>query len=58
MHATAAWRVTRDRPRTLALLCEARDHDGRDLAGWFQGIPEFGDVKDDTEFLQAISRSV
>ena len=27
MHAAAVWRVTRDRPRSLALLREASDHD-------------------------------
>jgi len=31
MHAAAVWKVTRDSPRTLALLREARDHDPRDL---------------------------
>ena len=35
MHAAAVWKVTRDRPRTLALLREARDHDPRDLTNEF-----------------------
>jgi hypothetical protein len=56
MHAAAVWKVTRDRPRTLALLREARDHDPRDLTNEFQ-TSAFEDVQDDPEFLQAISRS-
>ena len=57
MHAAAVWQVTCDRPRALTLLREARDHDGRDLVGEFQGTPGFSDVKDDPEFLRAISKS-
>ena len=56
MHAAAVWKVTRDRPRTLALLREARDHDPRDLTNEFR-TSAFEDVQDDPEFLQAISRS-
>ena len=56
MHAAAVWTVTRDRPRTLALLREARDHDPRDLTHEFR-TAAFDDVQDDPEFLQAISRS-
>ena len=56
MHAAAVWKVTRDRPRTLALLCEARDHDPRDLTSEFR-TSAFEDVQDDPEFLHAISRS-
>jgi tetratricopeptide (TPR) repeat protein len=56
MHAAAVWKVTRDRPRTLALLREARDHDPRDLTNDFR-TSAFEDVQDDPEFLQAISRS-
>jgi tetratricopeptide (TPR) repeat protein len=56
MHAAAVWKVTRDRPRTLALLREARDHDPRDLTDDFR-TSAFQDVQDDPEFLQAISRS-
>ena len=56
MHAAAVWQVSRDRPRTLALLREARDHDPRDLTNEFR-TPAFQDVQDDPEFLQAISRS-
>ena len=41
----------------LGLLRDARAHDGRDLVGEFQGHAGFRDVKDDPEFLQAISRS-
>jgi tetratricopeptide (TPR) repeat protein len=55
MHAAAVWQVTRDRPRTLALLREARDHDPRDLTDDFR-TSAFNDVQDDPEFLQAISR--
>jgi hypothetical protein len=57
MHAAAVWQVTRDRPRALGLLRDARARDGRDLAGDFQALAAFRDVKDDPEFLQAISRS-
>jgi hypothetical protein len=56
MHAAAVWTVTGDRQRTLGLLRDARDGDVRDLAGDFQTTPGFGDVRDDPEFLQAISR--
>jgi hypothetical protein len=56
MHAAAVWKVTRDRPRTLALLSEARDHDPRDLTDEFR-TSAFEDVRDDPEFLHAISRS-
>ena len=55
MHAASVWKVTRDRPRTLALLREARDRDPRDLTNEFR-IAAFDDVQDDPEFLQAISR--
>ena len=55
MHAAAVWRVTRDRPRALALLRQARDHDGRDLVDEFRSS-SFEDVHDDPEFLEAISR--
>ena len=48
-------RSRRDRPRTLALLREARDHDPRDLTNEFR-TSAFEDVQDDPEFLQAISR--
>jgi hypothetical protein len=57
MHAAAVWQVTRDRPRALGLLRDARAHDGRDLVGEFQALAGFRDVKDDPEFLRAISRS-
>ena len=56
MHAAAVWKVTRDRPRTLALLREARDHDPRDLTDDFH-TSAFEDVQDDPEFRHAISRS-
>jgi hypothetical protein len=56
MHAAAVWKVTRNRPRTLALLREARDHDPRDLTNEFR-TSAFEDVQDDPEFLHAISRS-
>ena len=56
MHAAAIWQVTRDRPRALGLLRDARAHDGRDLVGDFQAFAAFREVKDDPEFLQAISR--
>lgn len=56
MHAAAVWQVTRDRPRTLALLREARAHDPRDLTNDFRASA-FEDVQDDPEFLQAIARS-
>jgi hypothetical protein len=55
MHAASVWKVTRDRPRTLLLLREARDRDPRDLTNDFR-IAVFDDVQDDPEFLQAISR--
>jgi tetratricopeptide (TPR) repeat protein len=57
MHAAAVWQVTRDRPRALTLLRQAREHDGRDLVEEFRGSTGFSDVKDDPEFLQAISRT-
>ena len=57
MHAAAVWQVTRDRPRALGLLRAARANVGRDLVGEFQALAGFRDVKDDPEFLQAISRS-
>jgi len=57
MHAAAVWHVTHDRPRVLALLRDARSHDGRDLVGEFQALAGFNDVKDDPEFLRAISKS-
>lgn len=57
MHAAAVWQVTRDRPRALGLLRDARAHDGRDLIGEFQALAGFREVKDDPEFLLAISRS-
>jgi hypothetical protein len=56
MHAAAVWNVTRNRPRTLALLREARDHDPRDLTKEFRTLA-FEDVQDDPEFLHAISPS-
>jgi hypothetical protein len=56
LHAAAVWKVTRDRPRTLALLREARAHDPRDLTNDFR-TSAFEDVQDDPEFLQAIARS-
>jgi hypothetical protein len=56
MHAATVWQVTRDRPRALGLLRDARAHDGRDLVGEFQALAGFRDVKDDPEFLRAISR--
>jgi hypothetical protein len=55
MHAAAVWKVTRDRPRTLELLREARRHDPRDLTNDFR-TSAFDDVQDDPEFLKAISR--
>jgi tetratricopeptide (TPR) repeat protein len=57
MHAAAVWQVTRDRPRALGLLRDARAHDDRDLIGEFQALAGFREVKDDPEFLLAISRS-
>jgi tetratricopeptide (TPR) repeat protein len=57
MHAAAVWQVTRDGARALGLLRDARAHDGRDLVGDFQAFAAFRDVKDDPEFLQAISRA-
>lgn len=56
IHAAAVWQVTRDRPRTLALLREARDRDPRDLTDDFR-TSAFNDVQNDSEFLRAISRS-
>lgn len=56
MHAAAVWKDTGDRPRTLGLLRDARDHDSRDLTADFRGTPGFDEVRDDPEFLQAISR--
>lgn len=55
MHAAAVWRVNRDRPRTVRLLRDARANDGRDLVGEFRALRGFEDVRDDPEFLQAIS---
>ena len=56
MHAAAVWRVERDRARTITLLRGARDHDTRNLADEFRGTPGFDDVREDAEFLQAVSR--
>src|SRR5688572_12062644 len=56
MHAAAVWKVIGDRPRTLALLREARDRDPRDLTNEFR-TSAFENVQDDPEFLHAISRS-
>ena len=57
MHAATLWQLTRDRPRTLALLREARADDDRDMGPLFAGRPEFADVRDDPEFLRAVSRA-
>ena len=56
MHAATLWQLTQDRPRTLALLWEARTHDDRDMTSLFTERPEFAGVRDDEEFRQAISR--
>ena len=56
MHAATLWQLTQDRPRTLALLREARTHDDRDMTSLFTERPEFAGVRDDEEFRQAISR--
>ncbi len=57
LYAATVWSVTRDRPRTLALLREARADDDRDMTSLFAKRPEFADVRDDPEFLQAVSRA-
>jgi RNA polymerase sigma factor (sigma-70 family) len=57
MHAATVWQVTRDRARTLPLLQEARAHDDRDMAELLAECPEFADMQDDPEFMQALSRS-
>jgi hypothetical protein len=51
----AVWQVTRDRPRTLAMLREARDGEARDQVDDFHSIGAFRDVSDDPDFAQAIS---
>ena len=56
MYAATVWRVTQDRGRTVSLLREARAHDDRDMVPEFNNLPEFADVREDTEFLQAIGR--
>ena len=56
MHAATLWQLTQDRPRTLALLREARTHDDRDMTSLFTERPEFTGVRDGEEFRQAISR--
>lgn len=56
MYAATLWKVSQDRERTLALLREARTHDDRDMVSLFIGRPEFAEVRDDAEFLQAIGR--
>ena len=56
-YAATVWQVTRDKPRTLALLRETRADDDRDMVPLFAKRPEFADVRDDPEFLQAISRA-
>jgi tetratricopeptide (TPR) repeat protein len=41
MHAAAVWQVTRDRPRALGLLRDARAHDGRDWLAIFRRLRRF-----------------
>ena len=57
MYAATVWQVTQDRPRTLALLREARADDDRDMVPLFAKRPEFAGVRDDPEFLRAVSRA-
>ncbi|HEX9106018.1 MAG TPA: sigma-70 family RNA polymerase sigma factor [Longimicrobiales bacterium] len=56
-HAATLWKVAGDRERTLMLLREARAHDDRDMAALFAERPEFADVREDPDFLAAVSRS-
>ena len=56
MYAATFWRLTQDRPRTLALLREARTYDDRDMTSLFTERPEFAGVRDDAEFREAIGR--
>jgi RNA polymerase sigma-70 factor (ECF subfamily) len=56
MYAATVWQLTRDRPRTLALLREARADDDRDMVPLFAERPEFASVRDDPEFREAIGR--
>ncbi len=53
-YAATVWAVTADKPRTLAILQDARAHEDRDLVPDFRERPEFDTVKDDPEFLTAI----
>lgn len=55
-YAATAWKLTHDRPRVLALLREARAHSDEDLVPQFTRCPEFADVWEDPEFLQAVGR--
>ncbi len=56
MHAAALWHETRDRAATLDLLRAARAHDDRNLAEPFLSQAEFAEMRDDPEFLAAVSR--
>ena len=56
MYAATLWQLTRDRPRTLALLREAHAFDDRDMVPLFAERPEFAGVRDEEEFLEAIGR--
>ncbi len=55
-HAATVWKLTRDRERTLSLLRDTFTHTQRkeDVAPMFMHRPEFADVREDPDFLQAI----
>lgn len=57
MYAATLWQTTHDRETTLALLREARVYDDRDMTPSFIERPEFADVREDPEFLQAIGQT-
>ena len=58
-YAAAIWKVTRDRQRTLNQLRAARTDENRSegMALMFNQRPEFADVREDPEFLQAIGQT-
>ncbi|MBC8141867.1 MAG: hypothetical protein H7Y38_10555, partial [Armatimonadetes bacterium] len=55
LHAVTRWKVTGDRAATLDLLRHARATEQRDLRDLFLERPEFAPVRDDAEFLAAVS---
>ena len=57
-YAGATWKTTGDRAVAINLLKEASARSDAGLAEPFKARPEFADVKDDPDFLAALSRQV